>query len=212
MLRSCWTSVGSEVSARHGVHGCDRPLAGYRTAAVRSKDRQVRRANVDRLRDDVRKAAPSSDAGSVATARTRRPSNANAWGIVMRVVAKGQFTTASSRTDAPAILEAWCSWKFKSHSNGSMTIARSGEEALIERKHESVGSLSRTSLSALESIAGGSLQTDVSIVSSKSHSGLHDDFGGLRWRISYRQMQPFERLDSSKTSKRSRLLPATILC
>lgn len=103
----------------------------------------------------------------------------------MRIVAKIQLTSegVQGHEAGAAIIERWKDRKFSSSHDGNLTIAQSGAEALVERVDEKVGDLSRTCFTILENIDGGTLQTDVHIVSSPNRTilqtnlSLSSDFG-----------------------------------
>lgn len=112
----------------------------------------------------------------------------------MRVVAKVQFTSegASSRSDAAYAIERWSDAKFIRHADGSLTITRSGTNALFERVDEDVAGHGLTHFSILEPIESGNLQTDVRIVQTPNRTAvstvlsLGSDFGITPIRIALR--------------------------
>lgn len=95
-------------------------------------------------------------------------------GVVMRVVAKVQFTSSDTADGGAATnaIEAWAKEKFTRHEDGSYRIGRSGAEALFERGDLSVDGQSRTHFAILEPIDGGNLQTDVTIVSTPKRTAF----------------------------------------
>lgn len=88
----------------------------------------------------------------------------------MRVVAKVQFTTASDPAKAFdrsfAALERWRRNKFEAAPESRLIIRQSGEEAQADQRSENVGEERLESLCFLEAIAGGSLQTDIDLLTS----------------------------------------------
>lgn len=111
----------------------------------------------------------------------------------MRVVAKVQFTSPDMlRGAAVDAIEAWAKEKFSCEGNGVYRITRSGADALFERGDLTVGSQSLTSFTFLESIDGGHLQTDVTIVSTPERTAfstilsLRSDYGVVPLGIALR--------------------------
>ena len=105
--------------------------------------------------------------------------------IVVRVVAKVQFTSAKTTDGAAAAnaIEAWANGKFVRQEDGMYRIFRSGAEALFERGDLTADGQSRTHFAILEPIDGGNLQTDVTIVSTPERTvfstilSLGSDYG-----------------------------------
>lgn len=92
----------------------------------------------------------------------------------MRIVAKVQFTSEepNCREDATAAIDTWADDKYLRHPDGNLTIRRSGAQAIFEKVNETAGHYGRTHFSMLEPINGGSLQTDVRIVSTPSRTAI----------------------------------------
>lgn len=95
-------------------------------------------------------------------------------GVVVRVVAKVQFTSPDTADGAAAAdaIEAWAKEKFIRQEDGMYRIARSGAEALFERGDLTADDQSRTHFAILEPIDGGNLQTDVTIVSTPERTAF----------------------------------------
>lgn len=112
----------------------------------------------------------------------------------MRVVAKVQITSdgPDGRIAASSAIDRWSESKFNRDADGNLTIARSGADALIERVDDTAPDYSQTRYSMLEPVDGGSLQTEVRIVSTPDRTvvstvlSLSSDFGVAPLNIALR--------------------------
>lgn len=111
----------------------------------------------------------------------------------MRVVAKVQFTSPDMLHGAAVdAIEAWANEKFSREEDGIYRITRSGADALFERDDLTVGSQSRTHFTFLESIDGGHLETEVTVVSTPERTAfstilsLRSDYGVVPLGIALR--------------------------
>lgn len=84
----------------------------------------------------------------------------------MRIVAKFQITAPSEGEEIAqrigAVLDKWTSRKFDKTIDGGIIIRHSGVSAVIERSVETIDDRRRDTLTILEPVDGGNLQTDVS--------------------------------------------------
>lgn len=86
----------------------------------------------------------------------------------MRIVAKFQFNTPSERNEIVqqigTVLDKWSSRKFDMTAANGVIIRRSGASAAFDRSEELVNGWKRDNFTILETVDGGSLQTDVDII------------------------------------------------
>ena len=94
----------------------------------------------------------------------------------MRVVAKFQFTAPAKgdfiADEIGTVIDNWVNQKFKSIVNGVAVIRRSGLTAVFDRRSETINGARKDSINILEPVDGGSLQTDVDVLSADGRTAF----------------------------------------
>ncbi len=94
----------------------------------------------------------------------------------MRVVAKFQFTTPSEGDEVVQridyVIKRWMSRKFDFDSSGGAVIRRSGLGAEVDKRSDVLDGRRRDTLTVLEPIDGGTLQTDVHVLATVDRTVL----------------------------------------